>query len=286
MENIFNDKALQQYLNEISKIPALSREEEQKYAKLAQNGDQDAIDLLVKSNLKFVVRVASRYQNRGLSLSELISEGNMGLIKAIGMFDYTKDIKLISYAVWWIKQKITSALSEKSNTINYPSAKYSLKNRVRYTSEQIFGNKGYYPEPEEIAAELNVPTEAVHKVLADKINTLSLDVVSSGSNNQDASIGDFISSGEKFDPKTLYYREKLSNKINDSISRLSERESYIIKAYFGLDSGKKRNFAKLGKELGLSRERVRQIQKEALDKIFKDTVEEREKDIDWILTQE
>lgn len=153
-ESVFADKALQNYLNEISKFKTLSREEEHDLAIKAKNGDVDAMNKLIQANLKFVVKIASRYQNRGLSLSELISEGNIGLIKAIEKFDPDKDIKLISYAIWWIKQRIMLAVSEKSSLIRVPMGKSSAAHRVKLTQDRYFTETGKIATPDELSEKM------------------------------------------------------------------------------------------------------------------------------------
>ncbi|HPR17449.1 MAG TPA: RNA polymerase sigma factor RpoD/SigA [Candidatus Cloacimonadota bacterium] len=282
-ENVFNDKALQSYLNQIAKIQPLSREAENALALQAQKGDKAALDKLVTSNLKFVVKVAARYQNRGLTLAELISEGNMGLIKAIEKFEPEKDNKLISYAVWWIRQRILFALAEKTNVIRMPLGKSNMINKIKFAEDQIFSETGRHASVEEISHRTDLDKKAINKVTKQSVQTLSLDDESYTNDHDTVALSEFIEDPGVVDPKTLYYRERVQDKIEDSINSLPPRDAYIVKQYFGLDGSKGKNFAQIGEELGLSRERVRQIQKAALQKVMKDAYTEMEKDIDYLI---
>jgi RNA polymerase primary sigma factor len=281
-ENVFDDRALQNYLNEIASIPTLTREAEYELAVRAQNGDQEAIQKLIRSNLKFVVKIAAHYQNRGLSLSELISEGNMGLIKAIEKFDASKNIKLISYAVWWIKQRILFALAEKSSLIRLPLGKANTANKIRAARERIFNRTGKAASHDEIEGETALKSKEIDNIDSHQVDTLSIEDMSHSYRN-DFPMQDLLEDTEGLDPKSIYYREKIQSKIEESIHRLPERDAYIIRSYFGIGTDQGMNFAQIAEELGLSRERVRQIQKTALKQIFKDTFEDYEKDIDFLI---
>jgi RNA polymerase primary sigma factor len=282
-ENVFQDKALQNYLNQIADIEPLSREEEHELAIRAKNGDKEAINKLVNSNLKFVVKVASRYQNRGLSLSELISEGNMGLIKAIEKFEPEKHNKLISYAVWWIKQKILFALAEKTNVIRMPLGKANIANKIKVARDKVFHKTGETASLEEISNMTDLNKRAIKKMNRQSINTVSIDDVSYTNDQEKVVLTDFLEDEKSNDPKKLYFREKVQDNIERSIKKLPSREAYIVKKYFGLEGESSKNFAQIGEELGLSRERVRQIQKKALEKILKDTYGDLEEDIEYLI---
>lgn len=284
-ENVFNDRALQSYLNQIAKIKPLSREEEQELAIKAQKGDKKALDKLVTTNLKFVVKVASRYQNRGLTLAELISEGNMGLIKAVEKFEPEQHNKLISYAVWWIRQRILFALAEKTNVIRIPLGKANIANKIKYAKDQVFSETGHTASLEEISDRTDLDEKAIIKMSAQNIQTLSLEDQSFTKKHDSVSLSDFLEDPGMVDPKTLYYKEKVQDKIEKSIEKLPPRDAFIVKQYFGLEGDGSRNFAQIGEELGLSRERVRQIQKAALQSIMKDAYEEMESDIDYLISE-
>lgn len=280
-ESVFSDKALQNYLNEISKYKALPRELEQELSVKAKNGDMEALNRLIQSNLKFVVKIASRYQNRGLSLSELISEGNIGLLKAIEKFEPEKDIKLISYAIWWIKQRIMLAISEKNSLIRVPLGKSSQANRIKAISDRMFTKTGQSPTDEELGELMAVDPKMIDQLRTNVIDTLSIDELTMTSGNQEVNIGANLEDKATLDPQTLYYRDRLKKKLNKAIENLEDREAEIIRTYYGINKQQKaRNFAQIAEKMGLSRERVRQIQKEALKKILSDLQPEEEKLVD------
>ncbi len=268
-ESVFADKALQNYLNEISKYKTLTREEEHELGIKARAGDAEALNHLIQSNLKFVVKIASRYQNRGLSLSELISEGNIGLIKAIEKFDPDKDIKLISYAIWWIKQRIMLAVSEKSSLIRVPLGKSSAAHRVKATSDRIFTETGVTASTAELSERMNITGKSIDQLKGQIPETSSFDEILSTDDYQDYTTKDLLIDKDASDPQTLYYHDRMHERINQAIDKLDAREADIIRTYFGLnETHESRNFAQIAEVMGLSRERVRQIQKEALKKIL------------------
>ncbi|HOD55146.1 MAG TPA: RNA polymerase sigma factor RpoD/SigA [Candidatus Cloacimonadota bacterium] len=282
MEHVFSDQALQSYLNEISKIPTLTREEEKELAIKAKEGDEEAKNKLVSSNLKFVVKIASHYQNRGLTLSELISEGNMGLIKAIDRYDPDKEIKLISYAVWWIKQKILFALAEKTSLIRVPLGRSNAINKIKSIRDRYTAETGGEISINQLSDKSDISEKLINNMQLQAIDTYSLDEVTK-TNGEDATMIDFIEDPTAQDPKNLYYQERLQQKITKSIKTLDKRDAHIIKSYYGLDGQKGKNFAEIAQEMGISRERVRQIQKQALKKILSDSYAEYETDIDYLL---
>jgi len=269
MENVFADRALQNYLREISKYKTLSREEEQELARRAKDGDQDAINRLTQANLKFVVKIASKYQNRGLSLSELISEGNIGLIKAIEKFEPDKDIKLISYAIWWIKQRIMLAVSEKSSLIRVPMGKSSTVHRMKALEDRHLAETGEAATMAELSEQMNIGEKSLELLKGNRIETTSFDDIMQGADYQEFSTRDMFEDKDLVDPQRIYYRDRIQEKIHSAIEKLDLREADIIRKYFGLDENHETmNFAQIAEMMGLSRERVRQIQKEALKKIM------------------
>ncbi len=284
-ENVFKDKALQKYLADISKINTLSRQLEQDLAVKAKNGDKPALEMLIRSNLKFVVKISSHYQNRGLSLSELISEGNMGLIIAINKFDPEKNIKLISYAVWWIRQRILFALAEKTSIIRTPLGKSNAANKIKKAKEKIFSDTGHKATITEIEETTNLKRKVIDKIEQQITDTVSLDEVSYTSGNDEVRLHSFLKDITADNPKYLYYKDKLQTQINSSIESLPQRDAFIVKSYFGLDGEASRNFAQIAEELGISRERVRQIQKAALQKIHKSSHQIYKDDIDYIINR-
>lgn len=283
-ESVFSDQALQNYLGEISKYETLSRETEHELGIKARNGDPDAMNRLIKANLKFVVKIAARYQNRGLSLSELISEGNIGLIKAIEKFDPDKDIKLISYAIWWIKQRIMLAVSEKSSLIRVPMGKSSAAYRVKATQDRIFTETGEIASTDEIGQRINMTGKSVSQLKDQIPETSSYDEILQTDDYHDFTTKDLMVDREASDPQALYYQERMQQRINNALSKLDNREADIIRNYFGLnESHESRNFAQIAETMGLSRERVRQIQKEALRKILHEIKPEEDAFVDEFL---
>ena len=268
-ESVFADKALQNYLREISKYKTLSREEEHELGIRAKNGDTEALNRLIQSNLKFVVKIAARYQNRGLSLSELISEGNIGLIKAIEKFDPDKDIKLISYAIWWIKQRIMLAVSEKSSLIRVPLGKTSTAHRVKAAQDRIFSETGESASSQELGDATNMSAKSIDQLKDQIVETTSFDEIMQSSDYSEYSTRDLLEDKESIDPQQLYYRDRMQERLHNAIDKLDHREADIIRDYFGLnENNEAQNFAQIADRIGLSRERVRQIQKEALRKML------------------
>lgn len=284
-ENVYEDKSLQSYLQEIAKTETLSREEEHRLALRAKKGDQKAVQVLIEANLKFVVKIASKYQNRGLSLAELISEGNVGLIKAIEKFEPGKDIKLISYAVWWIRQRILFALAEKTNLIRIPLGQANTFTKIRHAQEKIRTETGNEATSKQIADKINLGRDNVKKVRRNRFDTIPLENNPIKSKSDDFNLLDLLSDPSALDPKSIYYKEKTNKRIKDSIDNLDKRSAMVIRSYFGLDGDDRKNFAEIAQDLGLSRERIRQIQKQALGKILKDIKDDITNDIDYLLAK-
>ncbi len=286
MDKIFNDQGLQKYLQEISEIKTLSREEEHELALKSQNGNKEATDLLIQANLKFVVKIASHYKHRGLSLNELISEGNIGLIKAIEKFNPNQEIKLISYAVWWIRQRIRAAIAEKTSLIRVPLGKVTLASKIKLAKDKVLAEIGQNATYDDIAEKTELSLSEIEKIDTAQKKILSIDKIKVTDRKTNVGIIDFIEDLANLDPKTLYYKEKMDKSIEHSIKKLSPRDEYIIKTNFGLETGQRKNFARIAEELGLTRERVRQIQKEALMKIHAELYKNVENDIDNIINEE
>ena len=280
-ESVFADQALQHYLQGISNFKTLTRAEEQVLARQARDGDQNAINKLIQSNLKFVVKIAARYQNRGLSLSELISEGNIGLIKAIEKFDPDKEIKLISYAIWWIKQRIMLAVSEKSSLIRVPMGKSSTVYKLKATEDRIKMETGESATPEELSDKMNMAEKSIDQLRGQKVETTSFDEVLQTGDYQDYSTKDLFEDRDLVDPQKIYYKDRISQQLHSAIDKLDDREADIIRTYYGLNEDhESKNFAQIAEVMGLSRERVRQIQKEALKKIMSELRPEEDAFVD------
>jgi RNA polymerase primary sigma factor len=285
-ENVFADRALQNYLSEISKFQTLPREVEHELAIKARNGDKSALNKLTQANLKFVVKIATRFQNRGLTLSELISEGNIGLMKALEKFNPDMDIKLISYAIWWIKQRIMMAISEKNSMIRIPLGKTNTASRIRAKQERIFNETGEAATVEELGKQMDLDGRVIRNIQSQIIETVSLDDPAFSQNNAEVYLSDYLEDTESKDPQQHYFSEKFKEDLAVAIKNLEPRESYIIKTYFGLLGEKGKNFAQIAEDLGLSRERVRQIQKQALKKILKDVYPKDERYVDFFISHD
>ncbi|HPT72015.1 MAG TPA: RNA polymerase sigma factor RpoD/SigA [Candidatus Cloacimonadota bacterium] len=285
-ENVFADRALQNYLSEISKFQTLPREVEHDLAIKARNGDKNALNKLIQSNLKFVVKIATRFQNRGLTLSELISEGNIGLIKALEKFNPDMDIKLISYAIWWIKQRIMMAIAEKNSMIRVPLGKTNTANRIRAKQERIFNETGEAATIEDLEKEMDIEGRMIRNIQDQIIETVSLDDPNFNQSSSESFLSDYLEDTDSKDPQQLYFSEKFKDDLDHAIKNLEPREAYIIKTYFGLQGEKGKNFAQIAEDLGLSRERVRQIQKQALKKILRDVYPKDESYVDFFIAHD
>ncbi len=258
----FDESSLDQYLKEISAYKLLSRQEEIELAARIREGDEEALDKLVRSNLRFVVSVAKKYQNQGVALGDLINEGNLGLIRAAHKFDETKGIKFISYAVWWIRQAILQALAEQSRIVRVPLNRAGALHRIGKRSSTLLQELGREPTVEEIADELDLSHEEVERTLAISQSHLSLDApLTPGEDNRLLDyLPDQLSSG----PDDETYERALSGTIDEALATLKEREARVLRLYFGLDGQDPMTLEEIGSLLGITRERVRQIKEKAL----------------------
>ena len=257
--------SLDQYLREISKYPLLKREDEVELAVEIHKSDAEALDKLVRSNLRFVVSVAKKYQNQGVSLSDLINEGNLGLIRAAHKFDETKGIKFISYAVWWIRQAILQALAEQSRIVRVPLNRAGTLHRIGKRSSALQQELGREPTIEEIADGMDIPRDEVAKTLAISRSHLSLDApLTPGEDNK---LLDYLPDEQSPGPDDQTFERALSNSIEEVLSTLKEREAKILRLYFGLDSQEAMTLEEIGGLLGITRERVRQIKEKALARL-------------------
>jgi RNA polymerase primary sigma factor len=259
----FEESSLDQYLKEISAYPLLSREDEIELAASIRDGDEEALDKLVRSNLRFVVSVAKKYQNQGVALGDLINEGNLGLIRAAHKFDETKGIKFISYAVWWIRQAILQALAEQSRIVRVPLNRAGALHRIGKRSSTLLQELGREPTIEEIADELELSHEEVQRTLAISQTHLSLDApLSPGEDNR---LLDYLADQVSAGPDDETYDRALSNTIQEALGTLKEREARVLRLYYGLEEGKDAmTLEEIGALLGITRERVRQIKEKAL----------------------
>lgn len=260
-----DEGSLDQYLREISQYPLISREEEVELARRIKQGCQESLDKLVRSNLRFVVSVAKKYQNQGVSLADLINEGNLGLIRAAHKFDETKGIKFISYAVWWIRQAILQALAEQSRIVRVPLNRAGTLHRIGKRSSELQQELGREPTVEEIAEGLDIPEEEVAKTLSISQSHLSLDApLSPGEDNK---LLDYLPDTQRPGPDDETFERALSESIKEVLSTLKEREAKILRLYFGLDGQEPMTLEEIGSMLGITRERVRQIKEKALNRL-------------------
>ena len=255
--------SLDQYLQEISQYPLIDRAEEARLAKLIRKGEEEALDKLVRSNLRFVVSVAKKYQNQGVPLSDLINEGNLGLIRAAHKFDETKGIKFISYAVWWIRQAILQALAEQSRIVRVPLNRAGALYRVGRQKSNLLQELGREPTVEEIAQELDVTREEVERTLAIQQSHLSLDAPMQPGDEKGRLL-DYLPDQFSPGPEDEAYEHALKATVQDALSSLKEREAKILRLYYGLDGQDPMTLEDIGSLLGIKRERVRQIKEKAL----------------------
>lgn len=257
--------ALDKYLADIAKEPMITPDEEVELAQKIKMGDQIALDRLVRANLRFVVSVAKQYQNQGLSLADLINEGNVGLIKAAQRFDETKGFKFISYAVWWIRQSILQAVAEQSRMVRLPLNQVGFISRVKKTAsylEQLYQRK---PTIKEIADELDMPEEKIETAL--KVNAKEVSMDAPVSDDDDLTFIDTMVPEDNYEADRQVVSESESAAIKRSLSVLNEKERKIIIYYFGLDSSKSYTLEEIGYMMDMTRERVRQVKDKALKKL-------------------
>ncbi len=259
-------QSLEKYLQEIGKVQLISAEDEASLAKRARKGDAQAMNLLVGANLRFVVSVAKQYQNQGLTLSDLINEGNLGLIKAALKFDETKGFKFISYAVWWIRQSILQALAEQSRIVRLPVNKVGFSNKVSKAWHQLEQEFERDPTNQEIAELLNVDTEEVFAVVSTHTRHISIDTYSG--EEEDQALIDVMENpnAERADAH-LMYNESLRYEVQQSLHTLTERQKEVVCCYFGIGVDEALSLEDIGIKINLTRERVRQIKDRAIDKI-------------------
>jgi len=261
----YDEGSLDQYLRDISVYPLITREEEVTLAQRIRTKDQEALDKLVRSNLRFVVSVAKKYQNQGVSLSDLINEGNLGLIRAAHKFDETKGIKFISYAVWWIRQSILQALAEQSRIVRVPLNRAGALHRIGKRASSLLQELGRQPTHSEIAEGLDITEEEVAKTMLISQVHLSLDApMTPGEDNR---LLDYLPDTTNRTPDEQTFEKALTEAIEESLSNLKDRESKILRLYFGLDGEDPMTLEDIGTLLGITRERVRQIKEKALLKL-------------------
>ena len=265
MDGVNIDDPVRMYLREIGKIPLLTYDEELSLAKRVLEGDEEAKQKLVESNLRLVVSIAKKYVGRGMLFLDLIQEGNMGLIKAVEKFDYTKGFKFSTYATWWIRQAITRAIADQARTIRIPVHMVETINKLIRTSRHLLQQMGREPTPEEIAKEMEIPVEKVMEIQKIAQDPVSLETPIG--EEDDSHLGDFIQDDDSPAPQDSAAYTMLKEQLEEVMNTLTPREAKVLKLRFGLEDGKARTLEEVGKEFMVTRERIRQIEAKALRKL-------------------
>ena len=265
MDGVNVDDPVRMYLREIGKIPLLTYEEELELAQKVLDGDEEAKKKLSESNLRLVVSIAKKYVGRGMLFLDLIQEGNMGLIKAVEKFDYTKGYKFSTYATWWIRQAITRAIADQARTIRIPVHMVETINKLIRTSRLLLQRLGREPSPEEIAEELEMPVERVMEIQKIAQDPVSLETPIG--EEDDSHLGDFIQDDDSPAPQDAAAYTMLKEQLEEVMNTLTPREAKVLKLRFGLEDGKARTLEEVGKEFDVTRERIRQIEAKALRKL-------------------
>ena len=264
-EGVSLEDPVRMYLKEIGKIPLLSMEEEIELAKSMELGSEDARKRLAESNLRLVVSIAKRYVGRGMQFLDLIQEGNLGLIKAVEKFDYTKGYKFSTYATWWIRQAITRAIADQARTIRIPVHMVETINRLVRTSRQLLQELGREPTTEEVAARADLPVERVSEIMKMAQEPVSLETPIG--EEEDSHLGDFIQDDNVMVPQDAAAFTLLHEQLMEVLLTLTEREQKVLRLRFGLDDGRPRTLEEVGRQFNVTRERIRQIEAKALRKL-------------------
>lgn len=261
------DEVLGIYLKEINKIPLLNHDEETELAVKAKNGDKAARDKIVNANLRFVINVAKNYQNRGLDLCDLISEGNIGLLTAIEKFDVTKGYHFISYAVWWIRQTILKAVCEKGRAIRLPMNRVNELVQIEKARKIVHGKGTEAEEIEEIAAMLGMERQHVREMLEINREMISLDAQIENKNGDSGTVGDFVKDEKYSDVDEKVIAESLQKDLDSVLGTLKPAEEKVLRMRYGLDGSKPMSLAQVGEKCNLTKERIRQIEKTAIGRM-------------------
>ncbi|MGM9527344.1 MAG: RNA polymerase sigma factor RpoD [Oscillospiraceae bacterium] len=264
-DSFSTDDPVRMYLKEIGKIPLLSPEEEVELAIKMSEGDEAAKQRMAEANLRLVVSIAKRYVGRGMLFLDLIQEGNLGLIKAVEKFDYTKGYKFSTYATWWIRQAITRAIADQARTIRIPVHMVETINKVIRVSRQLLQELGHDPTPEEIAEEMGMPVEKVRDILKIAQEPVSLETPIG--EEEDSHLGDFIPDEDASEPSEAASFTLLKEQLTSVLSTLTPREEKVLRLRFGIEDGRTRTLEEVGKEFNVTRERIRQIEAKALRKL-------------------
>lgn len=264
-EGIAIDDPVKIYLKEIGRVPLLSPDEETELAKRMAEGDSYAKKRLSEANLRLVVSIAKKYVGRGMQFLDLIQEGNLGLLKAVEKFDYTKGFKFSTYATWWIRQAITRAIADQARTIRIPVHMVETITNVKKVSSQLLHETGHDPSAEEIADKLEMPAERVREIMRIAQDPVSLETPIG--EEEDSHLGDFIPDDDAPAPADAASLMLLKEQLNEVLSTLTDREAKVLRLRFGLEDGRSRTLEEVGKEFDVTRERIRQIEAKALRKL-------------------
>ncbi len=264
-EGIAIDDPVKVYLKEIGRVPLLTPEEEIDLAIRIKTGDEAAKKRLSEANLRLVVSIAKRYLGRGMQFLDLIQEGNLGLIKAVEKFDYTKGFKFSTYATWWIRQAITRAIADQARTIRIPVHMVETINKVKKVSSQLLHTNGHEPTADEISAELDMPVDKVREIMRVAQEPVSLETPIG--EEEDSHLGDFIPDDDAPAPADAASHTLLKEQLADVLDTLTPREEKVLRLRFGLEDGRSRTLEEVGKEFNVTRERIRQIEAKALRKL-------------------
>ena len=264
-EGIAIDDPVKVYLKEIGRVPLLTPEEEIDLAIRISNGDEAAKKRLSEANLRLVVSIAKRYLGRGMQFLDLIQEGNLGLIKAVEKFDYTKGFKFSTYATWWIRQAITRAIADQARTIRIPVHMVETINKVKKVSSQLLHTNGHEPTADEVSLELDMPVDKVREIMRVAQEPVSLETPIG--EEEDSHLGDFIPDDEAPAPADAASHTLLREQLGEVLDTLTPREEKVLRLRFGLEDGRSRTLEEVGKEFNVTRERIRQIEAKALRKL-------------------
>ena len=265
LDGIGTEDPVRMYLKEIGTVPLLTAEEETELAKRKAEGDVEAKERLIEANLRLVVSIAKRYTGRGMSFLDLVQEGNLGLIKGVEKFDYTKGYKLSTYATWWIRQSVTRALADQARTIRVPVHMVEVINKATRCNRKLVQELGREPTVEEIAAELNLPVEKIIEANRTAADTLSLDTPVG--DEEDTSIGSFVEDERTPGPADATSNALLAEALKEILDTLTEREADVLRMRFGMYDGRTHTLEEVGQIFGVTRERIRQIENKAIRKL-------------------
>ena len=276
LEGVSTEDPVRMYLKEIGNVPLLTSEQEVELARRVEAGDEEAKKALTEANLRLVVSIAKKYVGRGMPFLDLIQEGNMGLMKAVDTFDYTKGYKFSTYATWWIRQAITRGTADTGRTIRVPVHMVETINKTLRMTRQLLQELGREPTPEEVAERLSVPVSRVREVLKISRDPVSLDTPIG--EEDDSHLGDFIEDDTALSPADSATFSMLREELANALESLTERERQVVKLRFGLEDGRARTLEEVGREFNVTRERIRQIEAKALRKLRHPSRSKRLKD--------